>query len=93
MTARISLIPGTTRGLRPRLQMLLHEFCNSLQRGGVDATSRKMPRSHIWWSGRCGQAWGNTSACRPTAPSAALRRLRDILLTAQPPVLIRRLSK
>jgi hypothetical protein len=28
MTAPISLIPGKTRGHRPRLQMLLHEFRN-----------------------------------------------------------------
>jgi len=30
MTARILLILGKTRGHRPRLQVLLHEFCNSL---------------------------------------------------------------
>src|SRR5215471_8224935 len=30
MTARISLIPGKTRGPRPRLQMRLHKFCNTL---------------------------------------------------------------
>jgi len=34
MTARISLILGKTRGHRPRLQLLFHEFCNSLDSGG-----------------------------------------------------------
>ena len=34
MTARTSLILGKTRGHRPRLQVLLHEFCNSLDSGG-----------------------------------------------------------
>lgn len=28
MTARVSLIVGKTRDHRPRLQVLLHEFCN-----------------------------------------------------------------
>jgi len=41
MTARISLILGKTRGHRPRLQMLLHEFRNTLDIGGVAATSRR----------------------------------------------------
>ena len=34
MTPRISLIPGKTRGHRPRLQMLLHEFCDTLDTEG-----------------------------------------------------------
>jgi len=34
MTARISLILGKTRGHRLRLQMLLHEFCNTLNYTG-----------------------------------------------------------
>jgi len=34
MTARISLILGKTRGHRPRLQMLLREFRNTLWKGG-----------------------------------------------------------
>ena len=39
MTARISLILGKTRGHRPRLQMLLHEFRNTLVSRGcvIDA--------------------------------------------------------
>ena len=31
MTARISLIPGKTRGHRPRLQMLLHAVAEALR--------------------------------------------------------------
>src|SRR5262249_50217748 len=40
VTARISLIPGKTRGHRPRLQMLLRDFCNILELGGEALAQR-----------------------------------------------------
>src|SRR5262249_45618429 len=52
MTARISLIPGRTRGHRPRLQCLAHEFCNSLSLGGdwgqtTPATINNVANAHV----------------------------------------------
>ena len=41
MTSRILLIPGKTCGHRPRLQSLLHEFCNNLYSGR--SIPRQMP--------------------------------------------------
>src|SRR5215471_8911004 len=45
MTARISLIPGKTRGHRPRLQMLLHEFCNTASIMHETSLTKECPMS------------------------------------------------
>src|SRR5215813_8160319 len=42
MTSRILLIPGKTCGHRPRLQSLLHEFCNILELGGDALPQRRL---------------------------------------------------
>src|SRR5215813_14701066 len=47
MTARILLILGKTRGHRPRLQVLLHEFCNSLNLGGEWGNPRIYSQSRL----------------------------------------------
>src|SRR5262245_20199224 len=47
MTARISLIPGRTRGHRPRLQSLAQEFCNILCYGGECLVPEKYSWQHV----------------------------------------------